>query len=101
MTEKNIFAYKPFLSFFCQILIYFLCEAPTFLKNWLEAQPPAKKGGHAHYGNMVPSSIKLLVPIFDFPRNVRSRFCQAYQGNWHNLVFKISKSENYRKQILH
>ena len=44
MTEKNIFAYKPDLSF--QIYIYFLCEnckiAPTPLWKKL---PPSKTWG--------------------------------------------------------
>ena len=70
ITEKNIFAYKLFLSLNISDFNSFLCEnctppekshpppsnlpskscgpvkpPPPFLKIWLEAQPPCKKGG--------------------------------------------------------
>ena len=76
MTEKNIFAYKLFLSINISDFNLFLCEncnpprkihplfpsnpplkvevlssLPHFLKIWLEAQPaPLQKGGGARYG---------------------------------------------------
>ena len=77
MTEKNIFAYKLFLSLDISDFNSFLCEncnrswkkspplsqqpplkvevlsSPPFLKIWLEAQPPpAERQGDAYYGNI-------------------------------------------------
>ena len=78
MTEKNIFAYKLFLSLNISDFNYFLCEncnpspppekvTPSKSKIWLEAQSLLQKGGWgAHYVVVVLKDILLCLLGFRF-----------------------------------